>query len=530
MSLQWFLPREVPADTARVGETLFPETNVYRLLGDHFNELFPEESLFAPMYVETGRGALPPLLMALVTVFQMLEKVPDRLAAQQVVSRMDWKYALHLPLTYRGFHFTDLSAFRQRLFDHAQERLLFEQLLLKLKELGLLKAQGKMRTDSTHVLGVVERLSQLELLRETLRLAVLATTTAAPAWVEAALPPAFRDAYRDPQSAFRLSVEEVLAQAVQAGQDGFWFLAQVAQSAPAGVTKLAEVELLRTVWAQQFPQGPGTPPRSKRVMGAEVIESPHEPEVRYAIKRGKDWTGYKLQVTETCDEDRPHLIVDLEPTGALDNDAPELPAVQARLQAQDLVPSEQQVDQGYMSGANLVDSAALGITLMGTPLEDTQGPAGFRQADFAIDEVAQQATCPAGETSTLWSVRTAEAGRPPGIQVRFEAASCAACPHFGRCTTSPRGRTLNLHPYREVLQARRAEARTVEFREKLHLRAGIEGTISELVRAHGLRRARYRGQAKLRLQGYFTAVAANLKRVVAWWTRPQKTPPAAVAA
>ena len=530
MSLQRFLSRTLPDDIARVGKVLFPETNPYRLLGDHFNELFPEESVFAPMYAETGRGALPPLLMALVTVFQMLEKVPDRLAAQQVVSRMDWKYALHLPLTYPGFHFTDLSAFRQRLFDHAQERLLFEQLLLKLKELGLLKAQGKMRTDSTHVLGVVERLSQLELLRETLRMAVLATTAAATDWVAATLPPAFRDAYRELQSAFGLSASEVLAQSVQAGQDGFWFLAQVERSAPPVVGKLPEVELLRTVWAQQFPQGPGTPPRPKRVMGADIIESPHEPEARYAIKRGKDWLGYKMQVTETCEADLPHLIVDLEPTGALDNDAPELPAIQARLEACELLPSEQQVDQGYMSAANLVDSAAQGITLMGTPLDDTQGVAGFRQADFQIEVVAQQATCPAGQTSTLWSVRTPEAGRPPGIQVRFEAARCAACPYFGRCTTSLRGRTLNLHPYREVLQARRAEAQTVAFREKLHLRAGIEGAISELVRAHGLRRARYRGEAKLRLQGYFTAIAANLKRLVAWWTRAQKPVSAAAAA
>ncbi len=193
MSLQWFLKREVPDDTVSIGRMILPPLNPYRQIGDRFNELFPEESAFAPLYFDTGRGAMPPLLMALVTVFQMLEKVPDRLAAEYVVSRIDWKYALHLPLAYTGFHFTDLYAFRQRLLEHDQERLLFEEFLLQLKKLGLLKARGQMRTDSTHVLGVVQRLSQLELLTESLRVALQAVTALAAEWVTQTLPPAFAE-------------------------------------------------------------------------------------------------------------------------------------------------------------------------------------------------------------------------------------------------------------------------------------------------------------------------------------------------
>jgi IS5 family transposase len=78
-----------------------------------------------------------------------------------------------------------------------------------------------------------------------------------------------------------------------------------------------------------------------------------------------------------------------------------------------------------------------------------------------------------------------------------------------------------LHPYRTALLAHRAEAQTEAFRDKLHLRAGIEGTISELARMHGLRKARYRGLAKQRLQNYFIALAANLKRLALWWWAPQ---------
>jgi len=254
-----------------------------------------------------------------------------------------------------------------------------------------------------------------------------------------------------------------------------------------------------------------------------VIESPHETEARYATKRGQGWIGYKIQVTESCDDDRPHLVVDLEPTAALDNDSPELAHIQARLQKQGTTPSEQYVDQGYMSGKNLVNSAELGICLMGIPLSDTRRPEGFRQADFCIDEEKQQAICPAGQTSSVWSQRPARhGGDPPAIQVRFDAQTCQQCRFFGQCTASAQGRSLGLHPYRAALYKRRAEAQKQSFQQQLHLRAGIEATISELVRGHQFRRARYRGQAKLRLQAYFTAIAVNLKRTVSWLNQPDQ--------
>jgi hypothetical protein len=272
---------------------------------------------------------------------------------------------------------------------------------------------------------------------------------------------------------------------------------------------------------QQFPSGSGSPPATRRPTGGAIIESPHEPEARYGTKRGKGWIGYKVQVTETCDADQPHLIVDVEPTSALANDSPELPQIQSRLKERGLLPGEQQVDQGYMSARWIAESAKLGIHLMGVPPEDTQGPAGFRQADFDIDETTRQATCPDEQTSTVWSESRAPDDPTPTIKIRFDAQTCQHCRFFGQCTNSSQGRSLTLHPYRALLAQRRAEAQTAEFKDQLHLRAGIEGTLSELIRGHRLRWARYRGQAKLGLQTYFTAIAVNLKRVVRWWTRPQ---------
>lgn len=517
MSIQWQLPRSVPEDTSRIGQGILAETNLYRIIGDRFDELFPGEEKFAPLYSCDGRGAISPLLAALVTVFQMLEKVADRTAAEWVASRIDWKYALHLPLEYSGFHFTDLYAFRKRLLEHEQDRLVFDEVLVKLKDLGVLKARGKMRTDSTHLLAVVEQLSQYELVSESIRVTLKAVNEVAPDWVAEQLPASFRETYARRASTFGLSEVQVQQQLLQAGTDGFWFLQHIEHHGPAAVRRLEEVNILRQVLDQQFPGGPTQPPAAKRPSGQAVIESPHEPEARFGTKRGKHWTGYKAQLTETCDEALPHIVVDLEPTGALDNDSPQLPAIQQRLADHDLLPAEQYVDQGYMSADHLAESEDRGITLLGPPPLDTSPDTGFRQENFQIDMAAHQVICPAGQTNQLWSQAAPTAKKPNRIQVRFDPAICQTCRFFGQCTTSARGRTLELLPERDRLNAYRQLAQTEDFQVKLHLRAGVESTFSELVRKYRFRLARYRGLARLRLQLYFTAIAVNLARLVRWW-------------
>lgn len=519
MSLQRPLCRTVAPEIASVCQPILSLDSPFRLIGDGYAEFVPFEDEFAVMYEDTGRGAVSPVLLSLVTVLQMLEKVPDRTAAQFVIFRLDWKYALHLPLDYAGFDFSVLSDFRQRLLAHGKERFVFDHLVQQFLKLGFIKRRSKVRTDSTHIVGVVERLQQVDLVTESLRVALEAAHKEAPSWVERTLPVVFCEQYQRPLNTYGMGDDETHQQLVQAGRDSFWFLGQVEQSAPQGVRELAAVATLRTVLSQQFPGGPDAPPARRRPTGSEVIESPHEPDARFATKRGQSHIGYKMQVTETYDEGLPHLIADMEATNALANDSPELQNIQDRLQERGIEPCEQQVDQAYMSGENLARSAEQGIELLGMPLEDTQGPQGFRQADFVIDEAAKKVQCPAGQTSVVWTERAAGEGAPPQILVRFSAQACQACPHFGVCTKSSQGRSLTLHPHRHLLAERRAQAKTEAFKKRLHPRAGSEGTISELVRAHGMRRARYRGVSKQRLQGYFTAAAVNLKRLARFLAR-----------
>ena len=99
----------LPEDTARVARAAFKRKgNIYLTIGDQLGTLFDDVD-FGRLYAADGKPALSPNLLALVTVFQFMENLPDREAADAVRSRIDWKYALHLPLADTGFDDSVLS-------------------------------------------------------------------------------------------------------------------------------------------------------------------------------------------------------------------------------------------------------------------------------------------------------------------------------------------------------------------------------------------------------------------------------------
>lgn len=531
MSLQENWNTEIPADTAQVGREILAKDDPYRLVGDGVDDFLSVKE-FTRLYSELGRGAICPIILSLITVFQFLENIPDRVAARWAVTRLDWKYALHLPLLWLGFHFSDLSNFRQRLLEHEAERLVFEKILNWVRSLGFVKKYGKQRSDSTHILGWVERLSRLELAWETLRVALCAIKTTAPEWCEEIIPVAFHEAYVERQSDWRLSKEEVKAKMQEGGRDGFWLLDRLDDSAPQIVLVRPEVATLRTVWEQQFERREDTRKvivRQPPIKGKEIIQSPHDPQARWAEKRGQEWVGYKLQVTETAeDEVEVQFITDIDVVSANDGDSEAVDDIQERLIARNLKPEEHYVDRGYVSGPNLAHSDAQGIELVGPALADTSPkPAGYKQSDFRLDFETQQATCPQGRTSKVWCQRLQPDGHV-GAEVKF-GKQCQACPAQAQCAPGKRGRKLSISPYHQELSQRRAEQETAAFQEKMKRRPAIEGTISELTRKHGARRARYRGKGKVRLQQLFTGAAVNLKRLARALAAQKQAPTGATA-
>src|SRR5919107_1585694 len=194
---------EIPIETARVAKAAFPKGTLVTRLRDEFAVPF-EDADFRALYPRQGQPGLAPWRLARVTVFQFLEQLSDRQAADAVRARIDWKCALGLELTDPGFHFSVLGEFRARLVAGQAEHRLLDTMLERFKTRGLVKARGKQRTDSTHVLGAVHDLNLLELVAETLRAALDDLAEVVPDWLRTISPPAWFERYGRRTEEYRL--------------------------------------------------------------------------------------------------------------------------------------------------------------------------------------------------------------------------------------------------------------------------------------------------------------------------------------
>lgn len=524
----------VPEETAKLAKSIFENENPYLAMRDEIGLLYPD-SEFKELFSHAGRRAESPGNLALVLVMQYMEGLTDQQAATAVKARIDWKYALGLRLADRGFHHTVLSRFRSRLLAGGRETTLLESMLARFEEMGLMQSGGKQRTDSTHILGAIRTVNRLELIGETMRQALEALAQEAGEWLLSVVGPDWFDRYGPRVEEYRLPGQKVERQALaqQIGADGVQLLNAVyAPRAPAGLQRLAEVAVLRQVWVQQYyledellrwRSEEELPPAKRR------INSPYDLEVRYGRKRNMTWTGYKVHLTETCDQERPHLITNVITTNATATDDQLLPAVQQALIAQERKPKEHLVDAGYITVDHLVRSEAeYGIELVGPVRPDTSWQA--RQADafdsshFHVDWEAQRVRCPRDKLSTSWTPALDRAGNEI-IRVRFSRQTCASCSERHRCTRAQtRGRCLYLRPQtqHEALQQARQQQKIDEFRLRYQKRAGIEGTISQGVRSFHLRRTRFIGLAKTHLHHILVAAAMNLTRSIAWLRGDQR--------
>jgi transposase len=413
---------------------------------------------------------------------------------------------------------------------------MFEVMLSAFQSRGLLKTRGKQRTDSTHILANVRELNRLEFVGETLRAALNELATVAPEWLKTVVSPDWFERYSRSFSEYRLPQKEAerLALGEQIGQDGITLLTAVyASTTPVELRVLPQVEFLRRAWVVQFYQdddqtrwrGSGNVPPGER-----IFTSPYDPDARLSKKRDTSWVGYKVHLTETCDDDGPHLITHVETTLATQSDSEMVEPIHAALAAQDCLPGQHLVDNGYGSGEAFVSSQqTYGVELFGPARPNVSWQAATHGAytldHFQIDFAAKVVTCPQGQTSQYWYERLGSRGKP-AVQAMFASKVCQACPVRQRCTTSTQGRQLIFIPEPEfsALRAARQRENTEAFKETYKKRAGVEGTISQATNALGMRRARYVGMAKVHLQHLLTATAMNLLRVLDWLSGKEHAP------
>jgi transposase len=354
----------------------------------------------------------------------------DRAAVEAVRSRIDWKYALSLDLTDPGCHYAVLAKFRQRLVAGQAEQVLLDAILERLQACGLLKAGGRARTDSPHVLAAVRACNRLACVGETLRAALNDLAVVAPDWLRQQITADWFERYgqRCEESRLPQGVATRYAYAEQIGADGLQLLNAIYHAtAPRWVREMPIIEILRQTWVYQYytdEQGrlrwrtaQNLPPAGMR------MDSPYDRDAHFGNKRSVTWTGDKVHMTETCDEDTLHVITHVETTAAAVTDVTMTEPIHQALTNKQLAPETHIVDAGYVDATLLVESPRdFHITLLGPVRPDISWQAQNEQAydirQFHIDWEAQQVTCPRGKTSAAWSTRQ-DRWQNPVISVKF---------------------------------------------------------------------------------------------------------------
>jgi transposase len=522
---------EIPQATAVLARKVHPrgtdEMRVRDALGALFTDTDFTAGPFAEMYSALGQPGLSPALLTMVTILQFRHNLSDQDAARAVADRISWKYALGLDLDYTGFDASVLTEFRARLAEHGRADGLLDLMLDRLKTAGLVKDGGRQRTDSTHVIACVRRLNRIETVGETLRAALEAIARISPTFIVALLEVGWDARYgRKVETGRLLSRKNASAQVLadQIGADGHKLMTAIDDDPVASwMNTLPEVQVLRLVWDQQYTATSTGALRLKTVEelppAAERIHSPYDREARYSTKdtgeTPTEWVGSKAHLTESCDEDLPHLVTDVHTTAATEPDVVATTTIQDRLIGRGLAPGEHLMDGGYPSGCTITASAARNITLVAPITVVTGRNAGkdtFSPADFTIDWDAGMATCPGGATS-----RSMKPDKRGLVTFTFSRRDCRPCPIRQQCTLAkpdiPRRITIHPEPIHTARMAAHAAQDSDTWRKTYNARAGIEGTISEAVRGPNLRHSRYHGQAKSHLQNVFSAMAINIGRL-----------------
>ena len=526
----------IPDVTAAAVRAAFPKGNLYVDLRTEFGTLY-EDQLFADLYPPEGRPVeVAPWRLALVVVMQYIEGLTDRQAADAVRRCMDWQYALSLDVHAPGFDFTLWHDFRQRFVAHEAGQRFLDTFLATCKARGWIKARGTQRTDSTHVLAAIRTLHRLACVLEALHDALNQLSAADPAWVQQHVPLDWYTRYGLRADQMRLPKEaskrEALARPV--GMDGYQLLDAVwATTSAPYLRTLPALEALRQMWVQQYYRCSVPGKEAVRWRTAEEqppaavrLTSPYELEARSCTKRDTPWVGYKLHLSETCEPEYPDLMTQVLTTPSTTPDCTMGPPILQDLAARDLLPGTHLLDSGSVDADFLVTAQQHQVDVVGPPFGSSSWQPKSAHGDdlqaFVLDWETHQAHCPQGHTSVKWTPGHDVSGDPV-FRIRFDRATCRACPTRHVCTTAkdaPRQLTVRPQAHHEAIQTARQRQETPAFKAQYALRSGVESSLSQGIRRFELRQSRDRSLARTHLQQLLTATAMNLVRVIAWLKGP----------
>jgi hypothetical protein len=456
----------------------------------------------------------------------------DEQALEQLSFNICWHVALGLMPDDACCCQKTLHNFRVNLIKHDLGKLVFKDTADKIiARLGI--DISKQRLDSTHILSNIAVLTRLGLFCETIRVFLRDVRNHAPSEFEK-IPGSLRRRYlkddRESSSYEDAKASKVRRRLAVCARDVWRLLDRV--KGCQEISQLETYDLLKRLFDEQCELASeeevdapdkedddhGEPPvavvvKAKKDVPSDSLQTPHDPDVTYSGHKGK---GYSAQIMETCHNgDKPEILTEAETEPACQHDRHATIPLLNDLGEREILPDECFADTLYGATDNFIEAQKLDVEIV-SPLagEPTNPPAedDVTVGDFDISDEEQPSACPAGYPAV------AETRSEKGlIEATFNAEHCAGCQYADRCPAEalPSGNRVLKTTLRAVtISRRRRYQSTTEFQQRYSIRAGIEGTNSEMKRGHGLGKLRVRGQPRVSLAVYLKATACNMKRMV----------------
>ncbi len=482
-------------------------TGLYRFLADEGDRLFGD-GYFADLYMRSrlGRPTVPARVLATVMVLQAFEGLSDREAVDRLARDLAWQAAAGVDLGYEAFHSTVLVGIRNRLRSSERPKRFLDDTRVMARESGVMRDRVRV-LDSTPIYDAVTTEDTITQLRAAIRKTLAALRSDYPVLAVAARAACRRDddylsAGRpvcdwDDREAKELLVDALVrdARAVLDVLDGH-VLAGAARDA---------AELLAVAAGQDVEEGPDGRFRIVRGVARDRVISTVDPEARHGHKsRNRRFDGYKGHVSIDPDSE----IIDdvtVTPANTADQDA-----------AEDLLAPCTELDEkpdvmgdSAYAGAELrerLDNTGFGVVAKVPPASNRDGL--YSKDDFDIDLETDTVWCPAEFETPI--VRRAD-----GSGVASFGVLCGRCPLREQCTTATGGRTIGIARHEARMQQAKTEQADPAWQATYRAtRPKVERTTGHLTRrAHGGRKARYRGVARVMADFVTRAAAINLARL-----------------
>ena len=497
-------------------------------------EIYPlfSDKDFRDCYSDKGRNGISPAFLSAVTLLQWKESLSDAETAEACINRLDWKIALHISIEQNtSFDPSTLCYFRKRLKNNDKMSLIFDKIIQFAIKKDFIQSHTNQRIDATHIVKHVNRISTTDLLFRTVKCVVDEIKKKDKDYYEKFVPKYIKERYMNKFSSFGMSKEKRTDRQVEIIEDGLLLKKMLEEEKSDKLNEMNQPGIMDTIFNENIKMEEieiEIENDKKKFLKVTEIErpkqtifEPHDPSLKLGKKGKASWVGSKCHVVETARKGEINLITGMIQQEAKASDQKIHDKYKSENKRNGLKPEKIYADGNYISSESINNYRENEQELMGYIGKDTsERHDDFKNEKFDVDFKNKTAVCPEGKKSEKWSEL-----KDGSFCIHFKKEECQNCPKFKLCVGegNEKKRTLHICRYFDTLIERRNEQKREDFKKEMKVRAQVEGNISELVRFHGLRRVKYKGEAGRQLQFYFSGSALNVKRIIKILINGKKT-------